>query len=1226
MKQLFDYIKDGVTQSERYLPALHPSYVKIDDRSTGDLLMELLAFSRQIRYYDLNNKEKGNWEEFLQGDLRIILQYIAQLDFGTYQTAQQEIRSGLEKTGNEQQLQQGLTALFDLLYSIAILLGNQLQMARQADTNASLWNYIDQVMDSVELDVYQLMSYENQALALFHPGTVLHTVDPSKVFNRSLQRAVADPHSNDFLGYESLNEIYNRLRAKFYQVTSAANRQLTLLEPAHQHHPHIGLLLTFLELYKQLQDHLNQLTERHLEYYYKKVLGISLNEAAPDEVHVLIALAPNAPNLVIPQHTLFPADLVKGQPPVLFRLLFDVPVSQARLKALRTVFVGQHKQITAHDGKHQDVIETQVYIKKLPIPTAAAYLPDAPPVTSWPMVGEEQAELSDSNRTMDILSMGFILASPVLYLEEGARTLTINLYGTDASIESLTSYIANLSDMMKRPVDVLKWELLSSAFQIYYTAPEGWQYVKEYTARFTADGIQITFTIGMTAPPVIIYNQKVHGEQYHCPHPMIKILLNNSSFHHPYSYLKSLELDRIKIHAQVKGFRSVQLRNNVGPLSAANPFQIFGPAPTVGSYLQISNANIFNRYTRKFCLQLEWLDLPAVENGFDEWYADYKAGMTNDAFQVSLSYMRDGVFQPAKDKRQNFRLFKLGNDKILSDKMEIDPIDFIRINFNNPPRKTNYYEDGVVRLELTGPPDAFGQRLYTQIFPEVVTHNANKWAKKRRIPNPPYIPMVKTISVDYELEHTELLRPELVTDDEQHTALYHIYPFGYRLAFPQTNESAFTLLPEFEHAANLYIGLDNVKQQETLSFLFQLEEKYYSDTTATRQSYHWSYLHNDRWLPLEQQHILADSTQRFIRSGIVVLKMPVLDAGGHTRLEADIQWLRLSCAEAPDSRPMVKGIFLNAGIVRREQAGTAVSTSLPPLSIKGLQKEVRGIQQVFQLFPSFGGRPAETKEEYYVRVSERLRHKNRPVLGVDIIQMVLQQYPDILIAKYIAHHDDTGPDLQLIVVPKQPTGMEVAEPRADMATLYSIRDYVKKLMPPYMDVAVHNPIYERVKVICDVCFHSNDSSYYLSRLQEDIQRFLTPWLYDKGADLTIGSKIYKADLMSFISKLPYVKFMTAFSLIHFFTDGDTHCALDTALEDVDFIMPSGPGAVLIPAHHHTIRVIDEMMYRKPAPMGIDGMITGEEMIVGRKLLPNYGQVEDDSDMEGEMIRLSIHSK
>ncbi|OMP77139.1 hypothetical protein [[Flexibacter] sp. ATCC 35208] len=1232
MKHLFDYIRDGVTQSERYLPALHPSYVKIDDRSPADLLMQLVEFSKQIRYYNLKNEPDGHWQEFLQGDLRVVLQYIARLDFGAYQTVQQDIRQGLEKAGNEEQLREGLTALFDLLYTIAILLGHQLQLARTADTAAAFWNYIDQVMDSVELDVYHLLSYETQALALFQPGTTLHTVDPSGQFARSAQRAAQYPHPGTFLGYESLNEIYNRLRATFYQVTSAANRQLKLLEPEHQHHPHIGLLLAFLELYKQLQQQINGLTARHLEYYYTTVLGIPFKNAEPDVVHVLIVPMPNAPNQVLPENTLFPAELVKGKPHVLFRLLFKIPVSQTRLVALRTVFVGHHKQIRARDDAQQDMVETQLYMKKQTIPTAAAYLPDAPPVQSWPMLGEEQAELGDNNRTMDIMSMGFILASPVLCLEEGARTVTIHLYGTPASFEKLNSYISNLSVLMNRKEDVLKWELLSSAFQIYYTGPEGWLLIKEYTARFTTDGIQISYTIGMTAPPAVAYNPKLHGEKYQIVHPMVKIELNNSSFHHPYSYLQYMKLDRVTIHAKVKGFRSVQLQNNVGPLSAANPFQLFGPAPTVGSYLQITNANIFNRYTKQFTLQLEWLDLPAVEGGFDNWYADYNAGITNDAFQVSLSNMRDGVFLPAKEKRQQFHLFKLGQDKKLSEKTDIRHIDFLRINFNNSPRKSSYYEDGVVRLELTGPPDAFGHRLYTQLFPEVVTHNANKWAKKRRIPNPPYIPIVKSITVEYDLEHTEVFKPELVEDVNRHTALLHIYPFGYRLAYPQANESEFTLLPEVEHAANLYIGLEKVKQQEILSFLFQLEEKYYSDTTGTLQSYQWSYLHNDKWLPLEQQHILADSTQSFIRSGIVVLKMPMLDAGGHTRLEPGIQWLRLSCAEAPATRPMVKGIFLNAGIVRREQADTAISTSLPPLSIKSLQKEVRGIQQVYQLFPSFGGRPAETKEEYYVRVSERLRHKNRPVLGVDIIQMVLEAFPDILIAKYISNHEDTGPDLQLIVVPRLQKGMEMPEPRTDLATLYSIRDYVKSLMPPYMEVAVHNPVYERVKVICDVRFYDNDSNYYLNRMQDDIHHFLTPWLYDKDADLSIGSRIYLTDLISFIRKLPYVTYMTAFSLVHFFTETDpktgekTYCALDTALEDVEFIMPSTPGAVLIPANHHLINVISESIYREPSPIGINGMITGEEMIVGKKLLPNYGHTADNNDMEGEMIRLSIHSK
>ncbi|WP_343669950.1 hypothetical protein [Chitinophaga sp.] len=1232
MKHLFDYIRDGVTQSERYLPPLHPTYVKIDDRSQAQLLMQLVRLSKQIRYYNLKNEEDGNWQEFLQADLLIVLQYIAQLDFTPYQSEQLEIRQRLEHAAGDQALQEGLTALFDLLYSLATFLGQYLQLARQADTVAAYWNYIDQVMDSIEEDVYQLIVYENQALGLFRPGTVLRSKDLPGLFNRSIKRAADDPHTHNFLGYESLHEIYNRLRAKFYQITSAAGRQLTLLEPEHRHHPHIGLLLTFLELYKQLQYQINQLTERHLEYYYTTVLGIPFKNAQPDLAHVVLVPAPNATSQFVPENTRFQADLVKGQPPVLFRLLFDVPVSQTTIKALRTVFISHHKQITAQDENYQDVIETQVYMKQQAIAVASAYLPDAPPVQSWPMLGEEQADLADNNRTMDILPMGFILASSLLHLEEGARTVTIELHATEESYQKISSYVANLCAVMNRTEDVLKWELLSAAFLIYYTAPEGWEAVKDYTASFTANGIRVIYNIGMTAPSHVMYSAAIHGEHYESRQPMIKIMLNNNSFHHPYSYLQYLILDRITIHAKVKGCRAVQLKNNVGPLSTANPFQLFGPAPAVGSYLQLSNPDIFNKYIKQCCIQLEYLDLPAVEGGFDAWYADYDAGMTNDTFQVNISTIRNGEYQPAREKRQTFPLFSIGDDKRLRVKTKLSDIDFTKIVFNNNPRKNSSYEDGTVILELTGPGAGFGQRLYTQLFQEVVTHNAGKWTKKKRIPNPPYIPLVNAITIDYELEHTEVLKPEWVDDVNNHTVLFHIYPFGYRVAYPQASESAFSLVPEFEHASNLYIGLDHLKPGELLSFLFQLEEKYYSDTTGKLPEYQWSYLNHDKWLPLDQKNILADSTQNFIRNGIVVLKMPLWDASGHTRLEPGLQWLRLSSITAPSTRPMVKGIFLNAGVVKRQQVGTGDGASLPPFSIKGLSKEIRGIQQVFQFFPSFGGRRAETKAEYYVRVSERLRHKNRPVLGVDIIQMVLEGYPDILIAKYIANYEETGPDLQLVVVPRQQEGMEVPEPRVNLATLYSIRDYVMQLLPPYMEVTVNNPVYERVKVLCDVCFNDSDSNYYLNRLYEDIRHFLTPWLYDKGADLSIGSKIYKSDLMNYIRNLSYVAYMTAFSLVHFFTETDPdtgetlHCVLDTAMEEVEFIVPSTQGAILIPAPHHSIRVIDEWIYREAAPMGINDMIIGEEMIVGRKIMANYGQAAENSDIEGEMIRLSIHSK
>jgi hypothetical protein len=226
-------------------------------------------------------------------------------------------------------------------------------------------------------------------------------------------------------------------------------------------------------------------------------------------------------------------------------------------------------------------------------------------------------------------------------------------------------------------------------------------------------------------------------------------------------------------------------------------------------------------------------------------------------------------------------------------------------------------------------------------------------------------------------------------------------------------------------------------------------------------------------------------------------------------------------------------------------------------------------------------------------------------------------------------------DLQLVVVPKIQNSL-TEEPRADLAALYRIKEYLEGLLPDFMTIAVHNPVYERVKVICDVHFgnsrSSTDNNYYLSLLQEDIRKYLNPWLFDATSQVKIGSVLYKSEMLNFIKKLPYVTYVTAFSIVHFFREKDPltgnyiNCIKDTAVEDIEFIEGSMSESVLIPATHHLITVIDEKKYRDPQPMGIDSVITGEEMIIVHDRSASHKHADAKADATGEMITLTIHSK
>ena len=68
---------------------------------------------------------------------------------------------------------------------------------------------------------------------------------------------------------------------------------------------HWTLYRTFLELFQYAQDHLNTLTERHLEFYYQEILGLQEKPATPDQVHILFEL--NKDNYLLEAGTLLKA-------------------------------------------------------------------------------------------------------------------------------------------------------------------------------------------------------------------------------------------------------------------------------------------------------------------------------------------------------------------------------------------------------------------------------------------------------------------------------------------------------------------------------------------------------------------------------------------------------------------------------------------------------------------------------------------------------------------------------------------------------------------------------------------------------------------------------------------------------------------------------------------------------------------------------------------------------
>lgn len=1244
-------IKAGISQSERQLPALVPEHVKIEERDIPDFLKFITELSTQINYYNFANVREGDWQDFFKSDVYILISLVGRFDLNTNLNRYNKLMNDLNLAESDEELLKKLQELFQFILRVVGLI-NLLQEEFGKTYNSGDIADFAEIIHSFKEEIARLAQYNREAVEELGPSVKisLKGIDNLTAGASSIFKTGSTIKENIFNALPYLTKLFNDFHAKYNHLLAVSNNYLKktkLFE--REYEPHIALLITFLQLYQHLKHKINGITRRHLDFYYSTVLGIERVKAKPDKVSMLFDIDPALKSLTILSSEKLEARIPGREKPEYYQLSYDRVMTNAKIAELKTVFVSDYKH---YENRH--VTEAQVFKADNPVFSPAAYLKTTGEPVTWPLLGEDQHDLAANLRTMQDTDIGLVMASPLFYQAEGERTVQLSIHFKPASFQLFKNDVGNFALATEKKRNTALLELLNTAFVIDYTTTDGWQAIDRYYAscdmsEHSDHTITISFKLGATQKPVDVYNAAIHQQSYSADFPLVRILVNNYASHNPYTFFRKLLIDRVSIKVAVHGFQDLKLQNNIGALSKAHPFQVFGPQPTVGSFLNVKNTNVFNKYTTDFCCHIEWLDLPKDKGGFASYYDGYGTNVSNDSFVIGLSAMQGGSFRPDPQSQQAYQLFETDRDNdVLKNKTDIKHVDFKKIEFPNAPGlaaehdvSESAFKEGVIRFELLSPPDAFGHRLFPQIFPEIVMNNAKMFRKKRPLPNQPYIPMVKSISVDFTLKHTENFA-ETSNEPETDLLLIHQHPFGHELIYPHNDKKTYAFMPQFDQACNLYIGLDKVEPNQELSMLFYLEEKNFHHTLHKPDQVSWSYLEGNTWYALDRKDVLYDATDNFMNSGIIIIKMPPELRKGNTILNGDLFWLRASIGSAY-VQPRVTAIYTNAATASRivPEAEEAESDfSLPANSIKSFTRNVKGVQNVWQLFPSFGGRPKETKDKYYVRVSERLRHNQRPVQMEDVIQVVLEQFPEILMVKCFGNDQSDhlvlpGIDLQVVVIPKErEDGRFISQqPRVNLATLYHVKSFLEGLISPFIKVEVGNPVYEKVKVICKVMINdktTSDYGVYIRLLSDEINRYIAPWLYGESEDLKIGSKIYKSDILLFIKERPYVAYVTEFSAVHFYSSEDVYKdELNAEITDTadagpdDHISGSTPAAVLIPATSHKITIINKPGYEEPKTSGIGTFTIGEEMLVTDKAEEHTHEAASKRADQDDVFTLTI---
>lgn len=1140
---------DHLWRQGRWLRALDTRYFLMEERTTEEMIDFAVRFAELLTYFDLRNVGhdgaggKG-WNAFLAGDICYLLARIAVRGAEIADAAP----SSKTTAPKPSKVARDLGELADWIEAARLAVDQNPKGAIEAGFQQTL---------------HRAITAELQGMV--PPGAMQGQMRASKTLEPLV--APASPHA-------SIGETQRIIARIIPDLGKVARSTLShALNDKSDHRPHTGLFLTFLSLLQTTNAQLNDLTDRHLEFYYKEILKLRETPAQPDRTWLTFTVAPAQRQLELPANTAFVAPPDASGVVQQFATERTADLNRIRIGAQRTV-----QQIRGQDGAISEILAM-----------TDGGVPAAGQGGGRPLFGPVPRDPRARATARALAETGVLIRSSVLALSGGLRQVTLTLHlGKTASggfAPALTKLRqrARANSEIALTADAFQ-EILNQTFMIRLSTAKGTYLVPQITMDVSAaaeDVLAFSFALDPTAPAIAA--DPASAETL----PQLWLGLNPDARLYAYSELGGLRIKSATLDVSVSGLGGLQVGPGKDKVLPTTPVLPFGATPALGDRLELSHPDLNDKRISALALSLRWSGLPVPPHDLASHYASYGVDTQNDSFRVrfAISTARgDVAMRPVGVSREQAQagipLFVAPDHPGLAQERHW-LFDLKGLAKSNSPRLV---------LTFAGPPYGFGQGVYPEILSSTLLKNAQAgntltaWITGRKpppvaAPLPPVQPKMGNVEISFSAQ-ADTGRGEI--------GVWATGPF-------QT--SGGTARPrlanlDFADSSARYLDLTQAAPGQTVTMLFDIcdteRARRAGSLANTAHAVNWAYESAaDGWQRLPQQNVLSDETDGFSRTGIVALSLPAdqcLSVAGdgsaicRVALIATVGFLPLC-----DLIQITTQAVPVARIMTNMTADTA--PTLAPGQISQPVKPIPGIVKVVQPLPSQGGVAAETQRGFRTRVSERLRNKNRAISARDHEELVLQNFPDIHEAKCIRQ---SGERLTIVVTPVRGADDDSARPTVALGRRREIAACLQQLSAGWnAKIDVVNPSYEPVRL--SVWFSPGPGvavDAIVHRIEAGFAEFVTPWQADPELPMNIGTGVLKqSEVLHAIQQVPGVDIVTGISLIQFFrTDPlqqvqGQHGFKDTARLSADTtslqqrLRPATPYSVLVADTRADIRVL-----------------------------------------------------
>ncbi len=1216
--------RDGISQKDRGKQISGENYFRIDEMTFHQLVCYVKDFAKNIKYYNNNNKQDGTWDELLEADEIIVFSEIIVLDIR--QTESDFINNSTYYIDNP------------LLY-----LSKQIVLILNL---AGYWNSWYKQFYNLEAKRATGILNEIDSLIRHHlsPG-FMFCVNLVEQFNLNGNKfpgysdkqefSEAWWHSDEIPQAKSPKEINKQLKKTFYDFNNSvyylkkiAGNYLETILKNQEHSPYHGLLFAFLKLLQQSRENLNDFARRYFKFYYHEILRIEPKKYKPDSTILLFALKDGIDEFYLKKGSRF----IGGKDELNKKLIYtsdkDLVINRATLGKILTLYFDRNELIWPK-CKCTNILKDEVNttsIEKLNLENTK----------KWPLFG------GSKKKGGEFAEIGFAVSDINLLLGEGDRQVNLDIVFTEQTFTDFKEKLNTVKD--EYTIKEVFIKLFPNIFNIYLTTDKGWLKIDNYIINcsfidenLSKDTIRIQFKLSVTSPAIAPYNKDIHSGGFVDGIPAIKVILNNDSYLFAYSLIQDLEVVKLTSTAKVTGLKSISLANESGEIDLSKPFQPFGPIPAINSYFIIGNFELSKKQITALELKIKWNNLPGNANGLAEYFKTYNQAISQKDYKCNITFLNNGEWLPQKaGKQQVVGLFQPNGTE---SPHSLEKLDNLSIFTNIDTRyfqaeqskiaqgdfKYNKFSvGGYVKFSLTNPPFMFGHSNYAGLMSGIAMENAKKKVQKP-MPNPPFSPMAESMALGYSSQSSMNFSARKPVNTDEQKRFYHIHPWGIEDMSTDTQEKAKKIIPGYPAQGNLYLGLNNMKPNTTVSIFFNLLDDSAPEVEKDPPKITWNYLVSNTWKEIPGENLVSDSTSGFLTPGIIVVRIPEDINLKNTILSNEYYWLGISANERLDTVCSVVNIMAQAVQVTWENNNNSLShlkAPLPAFSIVKAETVLPGIKTVLQPVRSFNGRPNEDFLQTHIRMGERLIHKNRAVLPRDYETLILENFPEIYKVKCIPNMTSEkriAPGNVLITVIKNIENENIRmnfEPMVNNTTLQKIKTFISEIAPPSVKIEVRNPVYERIQVRCAVKIKDGlDAGYFLDRLNNELINYLTLWQSDSKNEPGFGKVIKCTDVLAYIQGLEYIEFVTDFSLLQITHNNKIkYTLLDTAprtyretqgsinpenyIESESKVLkPEYPWGILISADKHAIEVINRLARIEPVKTGIDELEVGGTFII-----------------------------